>query len=110
MKIGPELGFGWVMGKNMPQQVLLIKTCWGGRNVKRDFLPPSGDMPPAEQLDKEDGLSGNAVIFDHLGDAYLEANQPEKAKDAWRRAIELFNEEKEPEKAKKVRGKMENDE
>jgi hypothetical protein len=53
MKIGPELGFGWVMGEHMPQQVLLIKTCWGGRSVKRDFLPPSADMPPAEQLEKE---------------------------------------------------------
>jgi len=53
MKIGPELGFGWVMGEKMQQQVLLIKTCWGGRSVKRDFLPPSGDMPPTEELDKE---------------------------------------------------------
>jgi len=53
MKIGPELGFGWVMGEHMQQQVLLIKICWGGRSVKRDFLPPSGDMPSAEELDKE---------------------------------------------------------
>ncbi|MFB3077532.1 MAG: sialate O-acetylesterase [Lysobacterales bacterium] len=30
-KIGPELGFGWVMGERLEEQVLLIKTCWGGR-------------------------------------------------------------------------------
>jgi len=63
-----------------------------------------------EQLEKKDDLPGNAVIFDHLGDAYLKAGKSEKAKDAWRRAIELFNEEEEPEKAKQVEGKMKNEE
>jgi len=53
MKMGPELGFGWVMGEHLSEQVLLIKTCWGGRSVKRDFLPPSAEMPPAEQLADE---------------------------------------------------------
>jgi len=53
IKMGPELGFGWVIGEHMPEQVLLIKTCWGGRSVKRDFLPPSAEMPPVEQLEKE---------------------------------------------------------
>ncbi len=53
IKMGPELGFGWVMGEHMDEQVLLIKTCWGGRSVKRDFLPPGAEMPSAEQLQKE---------------------------------------------------------
>ncbi len=52
-KIGPELGFGWVIGEAMSEQVLLIKTCWGGRSVKKDFLPPSADPPSDEQLQKE---------------------------------------------------------
>ncbi|MBN2137097.1 MAG: hypothetical protein JW720_04770 [Sedimentisphaerales bacterium] len=52
-KLGPELGFGWVIGEAMSEQVLLIKTCWGGRSVRKDFLPPSADMPAAEQLEKE---------------------------------------------------------
>ena len=52
-KIGPELGFGWAMGEHLDEQVLLIKTCWGGRSVKRDFLPPSADMPAEEVLQKE---------------------------------------------------------
>ena len=51
--LGPELGFGWVVGEHFTEQVLLIKTCWGGRSVKRDFLPPSADLPPAEVLAKE---------------------------------------------------------
>jgi len=53
IKMGPELGFGWVMGECLDEQVLLIKTCWGGRSVKRDFLPPSAALPPDEQLNKE---------------------------------------------------------
>lgn len=52
-KIGPELGFGWVMGERMSEQVLLIKTCWGGRSVKKDFLPPSAEMPSDEVLAQE---------------------------------------------------------
>ena len=53
MKMGPELGFGWVLGEHLREQVLLIKTCWGGKSVRRDFLPPSAEMPSAEALQKE---------------------------------------------------------
>lgn len=49
-KIGPELGFGWVMGEHFDEQVLLIKTCWGGRSVKKDFLPPSAERPGLGQV------------------------------------------------------------
>lgn len=52
-KIGPELGFGWVAGEQLEEQVLLIKTCWGGRSVKKDFLPPGADMPSEEALRQE---------------------------------------------------------
>jgi len=51
--LGPELGFGWVIGEHVTGQVLLIKTCWGGRSVKKDFLPPSAEMPADEVLQKE---------------------------------------------------------
>jgi len=52
-KIGPELGFGWTVGKRLDNQVLLIKTCWGGRSVRRNFLPPGAELPGEEQLQKE---------------------------------------------------------
>ena len=48
----------------------------------------------------------DAVILDHLGDVYLKVNQPAKAKDAWRRAVEGFRKDKEPEKARKTEEKM----
>ncbi len=39
--IGPELGFGWVMGEFHDEQILLIKTAIGNRSLKFDFRPPS---------------------------------------------------------------------
>ena len=39
--IGPELGFGIVMGDHFEEPVLLIKTAWGGKSLFVDFRPPS---------------------------------------------------------------------
>lgn len=39
--IGPELGFGWVMGDHFEEPILLIKTAWGGKSLFVDFRPPS---------------------------------------------------------------------
>lgn len=38
---GPELQFGHVMGDFLSNQVLLIKTAWGGKSIYKDFRPPS---------------------------------------------------------------------
>ena len=45
-KIGPELGFGWVMGNALDEPVLLIKCAWGGKSLAVDFRPPSAGRPP----------------------------------------------------------------
>lgn len=50
--IGPELGFGRVVGDRYAEPVLLIKTAWGGRSLYRDFRSPSAGLPPANVLDK----------------------------------------------------------
>lgn len=39
--IGPEYGFGWVMGDKLEKPVLIIKTAWGGKSLHVDFRPPS---------------------------------------------------------------------
>ena len=39
--IGPELGFGFVMGDFYEEPVLMIKTAWGGKSLYVDFRPPS---------------------------------------------------------------------
>ena len=38
---GPEYQFGHVVGEVYRDQVLLIKTAWGGKSLYRDFRPPS---------------------------------------------------------------------
>ena len=43
--IGPELQFGHVMGDHLDNQVLLIKTAWGGKSLYKDFRPPSSTGP-----------------------------------------------------------------
>ena len=45
-KIGPELGFGWVLGDALDAPVLLIKCAWGGKSLAVDFRPPSAGQPP----------------------------------------------------------------
>ncbi|MCH1440139.1 MAG: sialate O-acetylesterase [Rubripirellula sp.] len=39
--IGPELGFGQVIGDAFESPVLLIKIAWGGKSLGKDFRPPS---------------------------------------------------------------------
>ena len=47
-RIGPELGFGCVVGDHIDEQVLLIKIAWGGKSLAKDFRPPSagGEVGP----------------------------------------------------------------
>jgi len=37
---GPELQFGHLLGNHFDNQVLIIKTAWGGRDLYKDFRPP----------------------------------------------------------------------
>ncbi|MCX5656182.1 MAG: sialate O-acetylesterase [Planctomycetota bacterium] len=39
--IGPELGFGWVVGDYLGNQVLLIKVAAGGTSLAQNWRPPS---------------------------------------------------------------------
>ncbi|MDA0974811.1 MAG: sialate O-acetylesterase [Phycisphaerales bacterium] len=46
--IGPELGIGLILGDAFDEPVLLVKTCWGGKSLAKDFRPPSagGEVGP----------------------------------------------------------------
>ena len=52
------------------------------------------------------GENPDAVILDHLGDTYHQLDQPQKARDAWQRAVKAFHKEGENEKAAKVEKKI----
>jgi alpha-galactosidase len=47
-RIGPELGFGHVIGDAFEEPVLLVKLAWGGKSLAKDFRPPSsgGEVGP----------------------------------------------------------------
>jgi hypothetical protein len=53
-KIGPELGFGTVIGNAVDEPVLLIKCAWGGKSLAVDFRPPSSGQPPYSLGEKQD--------------------------------------------------------
>ncbi|MCA1686656.1 MAG: sialate O-acetylesterase, partial [Planctomycetia bacterium] len=46
-RFGPELEFGQVIGDYFDEQVLVIKTCWGGHRLCAEFRSPG--MGPAPQ-------------------------------------------------------------
>ena len=52
--IGPELGFGWVMGDALPEPALLIKCAWGGKSLAVDFRPPGAGKLPYSLGPKDD--------------------------------------------------------
>ncbi len=62
--IGPEFGFGHVMGEFYDEQVLLIKTCWGGRSLYHDFLPPSAEEYPTPMKNGDRGFMYKRILDD----------------------------------------------
>lgn len=46
--IGPELQIGHLLGDHFDEPVLLIKTCWGGKSLYKDFRPPSAEGETGE--------------------------------------------------------------
>ncbi|WP_246539524.1 sialate O-acetylesterase [Telmatocola sphagniphila] len=76
-QIGPELGFGQVIGDSYKEPVLLIKLAWGGKSLAKDFRPPSsgGEVGPyyKEIIDRTKTLLGNLKKeFPELGDRSYE--------------------------------------
>jgi len=58
--IGPEVGFGYVMGTFHDEQVLLIKTAQGNRSLGYDFRPPSSGR--AELKEESEGLEYRLMV------------------------------------------------
>jgi alpha-galactosidase len=52
-RTGLEFAFGLRVGDQLDEPVLLIKTAWGGRSIRKDFRPPSSGLPPDAILTKE---------------------------------------------------------
>ncbi len=50
--IGPELGFGFVMGQLLDEPVLILKSCIGNRSLGWDLLPPGSERYQAEVTER----------------------------------------------------------
>jgi hypothetical protein len=50
--IGPELGFGFVMGQLLDEPVLVLKSCIGNRSLAWDLLPPGSERYTAEVTER----------------------------------------------------------
>jgi alpha-galactosidase len=62
-RIGPELGFGWVLGESLEEPILLIKCAWGGKSLAVDFRPPSSGKIPYSLGEKQDAeIAANPLI------------------------------------------------
>ena len=53
--IGPELQIGNLLGDHFVEPVLLVKTCWGGKSLFKDFRPPTADGETGEFLFENGG-------------------------------------------------------
>ena len=59
--IGPELGFGYVMGTFHDEPVLLIKSCIGNRSLGWDYLPPGSERFEVVEKDPKTGAEKTYV-------------------------------------------------
>ena len=59
---GPELGFGWTVGDRFDEDVLIIKTAWGGKSLDRDFRSPSRGIPESAAQQFENAKKRNAEL------------------------------------------------
>ena len=73
--IGLELQFGHIIGDYYDEQVLFIKTAWGGKSIGRDFRPPSSRAPSNKVLDQ---LVVKMIERDHINIIRKEWNKLKK--------------------------------
>jgi hypothetical protein len=63
-RIGPELGFGWVVGDALEEPILLIKCAWGGKSLAVDFRPPgAGKLPYSLGKSGDEAISHDPSII-----------------------------------------------
>jgi len=67
--IGPELGFGSVVGNAYSENVLIIKTAWGGQSLAVDFLSPTAAAKRGRDVGEayNDMLSEVSSVLGNIG-------------------------------------------
>ena len=83
-KVGPELGFGWVLGDYHDEPVLILKASEGNRSLGWDFLPPGSERYEAEAKTRDGEIKTHyfAGYKDrHL--SWVKGTQPEEPTHNW---------------------------
>ncbi|MCX6877830.1 MAG: sialate O-acetylesterase [Verrucomicrobia bacterium] len=60
--IGPEYGFGFVVGDAYEDPVLIIKSAWGGKSLCHNFLSPGSEVYPKPEKDGDKGFQYAEVL------------------------------------------------
>ena len=97
-RIGPELGFGSIVGRHFAERVLLIKLAWGGKSLAVDFRPPSAGGETGAYYRQV--LEDTKRVLADLGTEFpeLKGGRPELAGFGWHqgwndRVNQAFNDE-----------------
>ncbi|MFO0796325.1 MAG: DUF6288 domain-containing protein [Gemmataceae bacterium] len=107
-RIGPELGFGHVVGDAYSEPVLLVKLAWGGKSLAADFRPPSsgGQVGPYYR----EIVNRTKAVLDDIGKEFpeLAGRKHELAGFGWHqgwndRVNQAFNDEYEKNLANFIR-------
>jgi tetratricopeptide (TPR) repeat protein len=110
-----DLGYFWIeRGEHLDRAERLIQKAVGIDPDNSAYLDSLGWLQfrrgkfdeAAAVLQKAAESSPDATIFEHLGDAYRELGQTEKASAHWRKAAEMYRKNKEDDKAKAVEKKI----
>jgi len=71
--IGPEFGFGHIVGNHEDGPVLIVKTSWGGKDLGVDFRPPSaGKAPDYVKGKRREAIDANPDVVGHFYRLMLE--------------------------------------
>ena len=78
--IGPELGFGHMVGNHHDEPVLILKASQGNRSLGWDFLPPGSER--FEHTDP-DGTTYVYAGYKETPSRWEKGTEPEKPKHSW---------------------------
>lgn len=113
-----DLGYLWTdQGKRLHRSLRMVKQAvaeapdnaayrdslgWAYYRLGR-YQAAVDELRAAAALEEDDA---DAVILDHLGDAYLKLDDLDRARETWQRALEAFEEQEDAEHIDKVREKL----
>ena len=74
--IGPELGFGYVMGQVLDEPVLILKSCIGNRSLGWDLLPPGSERYEAEVTERGQKIRKVFAGYKDSPDSWVKGTEP----------------------------------